>query len=110
MTFFTDTFAIGDTIDAASEGAPADLTCLFALMSASITFGRLTRSHTMLISASDQHLRGRAVCLGSRGSPRLKSTIASHPTQNDKLDAYHDIHLRMVEWQKEQVHPFQTNL
>lgn len=79
MTFFTDTFAIGDTIDAAREGDPADLTRLFALMSASITYGN------------------------------FKSAIASHPTQNDKLDAYHDIHRRMVEWQKEKVHPFQTN-
>ena len=48
---------------------PADLTRLFALMSASITYGN------------------------------FKSAIASHPTQNDKLDAYHDIHHRMAQWQ-----------
>jgi hypothetical protein len=29
----------------------------------------------------------------------FKSAIASHPTQNDKLDAYHDIHHRMAQWQ-----------
>ena len=103
MTFFTETFATGDTIDAdsraAREGDPSDLTRLFAMMSASITYGKLTRSHPMRISASGQHPRCRAVCLGSRGSPRLKSAIASPPTQNDKLDAYHDIHHRMAQWQ-----------
>ncbi len=48
---------------------PSDLTRLFALMSASITYGN------------------------------FKSAIASHPTQNDKLAAYHDIHHRMAQWQ-----------
>ena len=57
----------------------ADLTRLFALMSASITYGN------------------------------FKSAIASHPIQHSKLDSYHDIHHRMVQWQQEQVHPFQTN-
>jgi hypothetical protein len=73
MTFFTDTFATGDTIDADSRAArecdPADLTRLFALMAASITYDN------------------------------FKSAIASHSTQNDKQDAYHDIHRRMAQWQ-----------
>lgn len=31
----------------------------------------------------------------------FKSAIAANPAQRSKLDAYHDIHHRMVEWQQE---------
>ncbi len=83
MTFFTDTFAIGDTIDAESraarEGDPTDLTRLFALMSASITYGN------------------------------FKSAIASNPTQNDKLEAYHDSHHPMLGWQQEHAEILKDN-
>ncbi len=58
---------------------PADLTRLFALMSASITYGN------------------------------FKSAIASNPTQNDKLEAYHDIHHRMLGWQQEHAEILKDN-
>lgn len=47
----------------------ADLTRVFALMAASITYDN------------------------------FKSAITRHPTQRDKLSAYHDIHHRMAQWQ-----------
>lgn len=31
----------------------------------------------------------------------FKSAIAANPTQRSKLPAYHDIHHRMVQWQRE---------
>lgn len=31
----------------------------------------------------------------------FKSAVGSHPAQCNKLSAYHDIHHRMVEWQKQ---------
>lgn len=49
---------------------PTDLTRLFALMAASITYDN------------------------------FKSAIAQHPTQHNKLAAYHDLHQRMAEWQR----------
>ena len=55
---------------------PADLTRLFALMSASITYGN------------------------------FKSAIASNPIQHDKLDVYHDIHHLMLGWQQERAETF----
>jgi hypothetical protein len=58
---------------------PADLTRLFALMSASITYGN------------------------------FKSAIASHPTQYNKLDVYHDIHHQMVVWQQEHTEILKNN-
>lgn len=48
----------------------ADLTRLFALLAASITYDN------------------------------FKSAIARHPAQHDKLNAYHDIHHRMAQWQQ----------
>jgi hypothetical protein len=48
---------------------PTDLTRLFALMAASITYDN------------------------------FKAAIAQHPKQKNKLDAYHDIHHRMAQWQ-----------
>lgn len=33
--------------------------------------------------------------------PNFKSAIAASPTQHPKLPAYHDIHSRMVKWQRE---------
>ena len=50
----------------------ADLTRLFALMSASITYDN------------------------------FKYAIARHPTQHPKLSAYHDIHHQMAQWQASQ--------
>ena len=31
----------------------------------------------------------------------FKSAIVAHPLQRSKISAYHDIHHRMVEWQRE---------
>jgi len=49
-----------------------DLGRVFALLASSITYGN------------------------------FKSAIARHPTQRDKLAAYHDLHHRMIEWQHSQ--------
>ncbi len=51
-----------------------DLTRMFALLAASITYDN------------------------------FKSSIARHPTQKRKIAAYHDIHHRMVEWQQSHRH------
>jgi hypothetical protein len=51
---------------------PTDLTRLFALMAASITYDN------------------------------FKAAIAQHPKQKNKLPAYQDIHHRMAEWQETQ--------
>jgi hypothetical protein len=75
MTFFTDTFTIGDTIDAESraarEGDPADLTRLFALMSASITYGNLKSAMTGPLTAKTTN--------STRTPP---PTIRTHPPCN----------------------------